>query len=281
MSGLGLALRRRLDRATPEGLQNGAVVRDEALASILYDPATPEPVAGVLPDDSSEWPLPARTAAFLGRLVQSRNLGRTLEFGAGSSSVVLAHALAGRGGGMLTSLERSPEWCAGQWAEVARLASVDARLVRSRLAFRATRAGVAWCYELAPAALAERGPFELVLVDAPQSWVGRAGAMHTALAYLSEDAVIVVDDAGREGERNLIAGWLRAYPGLRLAVFDPEFGRLGIGVLVFDGNRSVRWDALTMAGSVLDALRNARRRRLERVAGAEAPAEAAARRAPA
>ncbi|HEU4827788.1 MAG TPA: class I SAM-dependent methyltransferase [Gemmatimonadales bacterium] len=274
MSGLALALRRRLDRAAPEGLKNGPVVRDDMLASILYDPAIPEAVAGVLPDDSSEWPLPARTAAFMARLIQRRNLGRALEFGAGSSSVVLAHALAARGGGMLTSLERSPEWCAGQWAEVSRLQSVDARLVPSRLVFRSTRAGVAWCYEEAPAALAERGPFDLVLVDAPQSWVGRAGAMRTALAHLSEGAVIVVDDAGREGERNLVGGWLRAYPGLSLAAFDPEFGRLGIAVLVFDGNRSVRLDALTVAGSVLDALRNARRRRLERVAGAQAPASA-------
>jgi predicted O-methyltransferase YrrM len=266
---LGL-LRRRLDRATPEGLGNGAVVRDDEIAEVLYATDVPRAVASALPDDSSEWPLPARTAAFLARLIERYGLRRALEFGAGSSSLVLAHALAVRGG-MLTSLERSPEWCAAQWAEIGRLDSVDASLVQSRLVFRAFPGGVAWCYERAPATLSERGPFDLVLVDAPQSFVGRAGALHTALAHLSEGALIVVDDAGREGERNLIAGWLRAYPGLRLAAFDPGFGRLGVAVLVFDGNRSVRWDALTVAGSLLDAFRNARRRRLEGVSGAAAP----------
>ena len=115
------------------------------------------------------------------------------------------------------------------------------------------------------------GPFDFVLVDAPQSWVGRAGALHVAHAHLAPGAVIVVDDAGREGERNLIAGWLRAYPGLRLAAFDPEYGRLGVAVLVFDGNRRVRWDPLTMGGSLLDTFRNSRRRRLEQTAGAAAP----------
>jgi predicted O-methyltransferase YrrM len=266
------ALRRRLDRATPEGLADGPVVRDAEIRAILYDSDVPDTVARVLPDDSSEWPLPARTGAFLARLVQRHDRSRALEFGAGSSSVVLAHALALRGG-MLTSLERSPEWCASHWADIARLESVDARLVPSRLVFRTFRGGVAWCYERAPAALAERGPFDLVLVDAPQSWVGRAGALHTALPHLAEGAIIVLDDAGREGERNVVAGWLRAYPGIHLAAFDPGFGRLGVAVLVFDGNRAVRWDALTLAGSLLDTYRNARRRWREGVAGAAAPAE--------
>lgn len=271
MSALLGILRRRLDRAGPAGLDGGAVLPDAELAKILYDPDIPDAVASVLPDDSSEWPLPSRTAAFLARLIRRYDLRRALEFGAGTSSVVLAHALAERGG-MLTSLERSPEWCTAQWVDIMRLETVDARLVPSRLVFRAFRGGLAWCYERAPAALAERAPFDLVLVDAPQSWVGRAGALHTALPHLSEGALIVVDDAGREGERNLIGGWLRAYPGIRLAAFDPAFGRLGVAVLVFDGNRKVRWDGIALAGSALDVYRNARRRRREGVAGAAVPA---------
>lgn len=274
MSAIVGMLRRRLDRAGPEGLGGGAVVRDAELGSILYDQYVPDAVAGVLPDDSSEWPLPSRTAAFLARLIRQYDLGRALEFGAGTSSVVLAHALA-EPGGMLTSLERSPEWCTAQWEAIGRLDAVDARLVPSRLVFRTFRSGAAWCFERAPAALAERGPFDLVLVDAPQSWVGRAGALHSALPHLTKGAIVVVDDAGREGERNLIAGWLRAYPGMRLAAFDPEFGRLGVAVLTFDGNRNVRWDGLTVAGSLLDVFRNARRRRREGVAGAAAPASRA------
>ena len=271
MSAILGMLRRRLDRAGPEGLGGGAVVRNAELGSILYDQDVPDAVAGVLPDDSSEWPLPSRTAAFLARLIRQYGLGRALEFGAGTSSVVLAHALAERGG-MLTSLERSPEWCTAQWDVIGTLDAVDARLVPSRLVFRTFRSGAAWCFERAPAALAERGPFDLVLVDAPQSWVGRAGALHSARPHLTKGAIVVVDDAGREGERNLIAGWLRAYPGMRLAAFDPEFGRLGVAVLTFDGNRNVRWDGLTVAGSLLDVFRNAHRRRREGVAGAAAPA---------
>lgn len=271
MSEVREALCRRLSRAQPEGLGGGAVIRDAELGALLYDPAVPEAVARVLPDDSSEWPLPSRTAAFLARLIRRYDLRRVLEFGAGTSSVVLAHALAERGG-MLTSLERSPEWCTAQWAAIGQLQSIDARLVPSGLVFRSFRGGAAWCYERAPATLAERGPFDLVLVDAPQSWIGRGGAVHSSLGHLAKGALIVVDDAGREGERNLVGGWLRAYPGLRLAAFDPGFGRLGVAVLTYDGNRTVRWDALTVAGSLLDEYRNARRRQREGVTGAAVPA---------
>jgi predicted O-methyltransferase YrrM len=274
VSALVAALRRRLDRAGREGLSDGAVIPDPELGALLYDPAVPDAVAPVLPDDSSEWPLPSRTAAFLARLIRRYELRRVLEFGAGTSSVVLAHALAERGG-MLTSLERSPEWCTAQWEAIRRIGSIDARLVPSRLVFRAFRGGAAWCYERAPDTLAERGPFDLVLVDAPQSWIGRGGAIHTALPHLAKGALIVVDDAGREGERNMLGGWLRAYPGLGLAAFDPSFGRLGVAVLIFDGDRKVRWDGLTVAGSLLDAYRNARRRKREGVASAAAPADPA------
>lgn len=255
--------RRRLDRAMPEGLAGGSVVRDEALGSILYDTAVPAAVEAVLPDDSSEWPLPSRTAAFLARLIEVREIRRVLEFGAGSSSVVIARALSATGG-TLTSLESDPEWCSDRWAQVAGVSAVDSRLLPSRLALDVCHGGIVYVYERAAAALPGRGPFELVLVDAPQSWYGRAGALYSALPHLAPGALIVMDDAGREGERNAIAGWLRTCPGLRLAVFDPDYGRLGVAVLVYDGVGSNRWDTLTMAGSVLDAVRNARLRRRHR-----------------
>lgn len=255
------ALHALLDRLGPLAVGDDLLVPDAAMGALLRDDTVPESVADALPDESSEWPLPRRTSAFLARLVVAGERRRALEFGAGSSSIMIARALADLGGGMLTSLESHPEWCAERWKEVEQFDTVDARLVASAIRLRLYRNGPAYEYEAAPAALAERGPFDLVVVDAPQSWYGRDGALETARDHMAEGAVIVLDDAGRQGEREAISGWLRSIPGLSLAAYDPTYGRHGIAVLRFGGDHRVRWSGATLVRRTVGMLRNARARR--------------------
>jgi predicted O-methyltransferase YrrM len=51
-----------------------------------------------------------------------------LEFGAGSSSLVLATALSAAGGGKLTSVEQNPQWCIEKWAIVKQKENVDCHI---------------------------------------------------------------------------------------------------------------------------------------------------------
>ena len=223
-----------------------AEVNDAALGALLHRNDAPDGVEELLPPQPDLWAITPALGRFLSRLIVERRVRSLLEFGAGSSSVISAHGLSMIGGGRLTSLEAHPEWCAERWARVERHRDVDARLIGSALALRVDRCGVRYEYAEAGGALPGRGPFDFVLVDGPPWFYGRDGAMHSAIAHLAPGAIVVVDDAARQAERRTVARWLRTFPGLRLAAYDPAFGR-GIAVLTFDGNRN----CVPHAGSAL------------------------------
>lgn len=153
----------------------------------------------------------------LGELVQSRT--NVLEFGAGRSSVVLARA------GKLTSLETKPEWCREPWGEVEQM-GIDAELVPTTLALR----WQPYPHYRMVADIKNRGPFDFVFVDAPQWYYGRDGALPLCWRYLTDGALVVVDDAGRPQERGAIMRWARTYR-LRLVHFDPRLGNNGVAIL--------------------------------------------------
>jgi predicted O-methyltransferase YrrM len=134
-----------------------------------------------------------------------------VELGAGVSTIVLARLVRERGG-RLTSLEHDEEW---------------ARVVRSQLE-REELTEVATLLEapLEPHALAldgapwyaaasvERIPHEidLLLIDGPPAYgEGMARSRYPALPALadrlSERAIVVLDDALRPGEREVIDRW--------------------------------------------------------------------------
>ena len=212
-----------------------ARIDDPAIADLLYRTDAPAGIEELLPDPSDLWAITPALGRFIGRLIVERGRRSVLEFGAGSSSVVAAQALSLNGGGKLTSLEARPEWCADRWAQVEQRTAVDSALVGSRLGLRLGRGGAHFEYLEAAEALPARGPFDFVLVDGPPWFYGRDGAIPTAIAHLAPGAIVVLDDAARLGERRTVARWLQSYPGLRLAVHDPGFGR-GIAILLFDGD---------------------------------------------
>lgn len=145
-----------------------------------------------------------------------------LELGAGASSVVLAEALAAGGGGRLTSVEQDPSWCEAPWREVERRAAVDSRLLCSQPVPTLGRMGVFRWHRDSAAEVARRGPYDLLVVDAPQYYHGREGALALAYEHLSVGAVILLDDARRGGEKWALWKWLRTYPGLVLERLDEE-----------------------------------------------------------
>jgi predicted O-methyltransferase YrrM len=211
----------------------GLVTRWQAVPAIDL----PGYIEESLPDDSSGYPISRALGHLLAQIVLGQSTRDVLEFGAGASSVVLARSLQLAGAGTLTSLEQSPEWCQGACRQV-QLTGIDAHLEVTRPAFE-LRPWPCHGYATARRIVAQRGPYDLVLIDAPQWYFGRDGALPLAIEHLRPGALIVVDDAGRPQERWAIHRWLQTYPGLSLVSFDPEFGRNGVAVLQSDGSERV------------------------------------------
>jgi predicted O-methyltransferase YrrM len=191
----------------------------------------PDSVEEVLPDDSTGYPISRPVARLLAHLILSGGARNVLELGAGSSSIVIAKALSLAGGGRLTSIEQAPEWCQEAWGTVTRTPGIDAHMEVALPAFRVLRSGPTHLYATAHRIVQVRGPYDLVLVDAPQAYYGRDGALPLAWEALRPGALVVVDDAGRPQERWAIRRWLQTYTGLTLAGYDPGFGRNGVAVL--------------------------------------------------
>lgn len=193
----------------------------------------PDTVKAVLPDGRAGYAISPQVATLLGQLVIQGNRRNVLELGAGSSSVVFAAALSSNGGGRLTSVEQSPEWCEGHWRRVIGT-GIDADLIEAQPLFGIEPFP---CHRYPVREIvAGRGPFDLVLVDAPQWYYGRDGALPLICDALQPGAMIVVDDAGRPQEQWAIRRWLWIYPGLSLVGYDPTFGRNGVAVLLWSGS---------------------------------------------
>ena len=207
----------------------GYVTRWADLPSL--DGPLPEAITAVLPDDSSIYPISRALGSLLARLVLSGAVHNVLELGAGASSVVLAQALRLTGGGRLTSIEQDPSWCMDQWAAVTDTPGIDAHLEVALPVFRVLGSFPCHLYATAQLTVAARGPYDLVFVDAPQRYYGRDGTLPLVAGSLRPGALLVLDDAGRRGERSAIHRWLQTYVGLELVVFDPKFGRYGVAIL--------------------------------------------------
>jgi predicted O-methyltransferase YrrM len=174
-------------------------------------------------------------AAFLAGIVQAGGVERVLEFGSGYSTLVLASALAQRGGGSVTTVEQSPEWSRATLARAADVPGADVQQLPGALRMAATPAGFVRVYGGLDPALRDRGPYDLVVVDAPHWREGREGALHAALPHLRPDARIVLDDAGRTIEQWVLRRWLAACPNLRLELYEHHVPHHSIAVLRFAG----------------------------------------------
>lgn len=185
-------------------------------------------------DGVDEWAVGRDTARFLARLVETMRPRSVLEFGAGRSTAVIAHALSAIGGGRLTTVDHrlTP---AAPWLDRARgMTSVDLQTIASPLGVRLTTSGAMFTYVSAAEPIARRGPYDLVFVDAPPSAWGRDCALPLAYAALADPAVIVLDDGAREPERACVRRWLATSRSLEIVLDDASFDR-GLTVLAHTG----------------------------------------------
>lgn len=218
------------------------------VSSLLIDAPVHAAVEEVLPRTSSRWPISAEFGRVLARIVAGCGARNVLEFGAGASSIVLARALSVAGGGQLTSIEQMPQWCSKEWSVVERVTNVDSQMIVAQPRSTISRLGLTSQFTGAKDALLRRGQYDLVVIDAPQWFFGREGALPLVHASLAAGAWIVLDDAARHAEQTTLLRWLRTYDGLRLVLFEPSLGK-GIAVMRFSGERRARLDLATFVSA--------------------------------
>jgi predicted O-methyltransferase YrrM len=184
----------------------------EALLQLYsrVDPREPMPPSG-------KWALNPQGLLNLYALVQRHRPQVVVELGSGTSTVWIGYALAPNGGGQLFSIDHDEEY-AGQSSQMVRLhrdqmAPTEVRhapLKEISVGGQAFR----W-YDAARLADIER--IDLLIVDGPPARTGpqaRYPAMPVLREQLSDGALVVLDDAGRDDEHKIIERWLQETPGL-------------------------------------------------------------------
>ena len=171
-------------------------------------------------------------ARLLLHLLQEHRPKRILELGSGSSSTLIAKALVG--------LKIPAEWHVAvdhdpKFLSIARdLAALNgvAPFVRFECCPLAPLPGYSSPWYSGVPALVGEGLIDLVVVDGPPAYekgreLAREPALEILRPFLAPGAVIVLDDANRPGEREVVKHWQQRYPDLA-----PQWIREGKGVAV-------------------------------------------------
>jgi predicted O-methyltransferase YrrM len=189
--------------------------RDGLLRQATPDAAPADPEIATLTASLpiGTWAVEAEAIDRLVELVRARQPASIVEFGSGTSTIVLASLLAElhRDGPRLLSFEEDPAW-----AEESRTALAErgldriATVVHLQLAEREGRpCGYVLTNEAAE--MLRRLAPQLILVDGPtlDSGASRLGTLDLVAPYLREDAVVLLDDALRDAELCIAAAWER------------------------------------------------------------------------
>lgn len=193
-------------------------------------PTYPE-IEAIIETIDNSWAISPGLARIIGRVIIQGHRTRILEFGAGVSSWILAASLKRLGGGRLTSVEENPKWCESIWQEVTRTTKVSSCLIPAGTSLTLNRRGLYYAYKAAPRSrIAERGPYDLVFVDAPWGGFGRDGALNACVEHLEPGALIVVDDTARIREQRTIRRWMIQHSALELLAHDESTAR-GVSIL--------------------------------------------------
>jgi predicted O-methyltransferase YrrM len=173
-----------------------------------------------------DWAISPDFALSLAGLLVALRPGLVVELGSGLSSLVIGMMLRRIGRGHLLSLE-SDEAFASRTRQQIVLAGLADRVEVRHAPLREHRLqGETWSwYDFSTDALRE--PIDLLVVDGPPRTVHplvRYPALPVLHAKLSPAAVVLLDDAKREGEKQVVARWQREFPELELELLPHEKG---------------------------------------------------------
>ena len=162
------------------------------------------------------WALDEVTIDRLAELVRRERPRVVVEFGSGTSTIVLAALLCAEhedeDGPSVISFEEDP-WWAGRTGEELKMRGLDHVATVMHLPLGQADGDAPGCYLLTDEAaeILRASPPELVLVDGPTlgSGASRLGTPDLVAGFLRRDAVLLLDDALRDAELCVAAAWQR------------------------------------------------------------------------
>lgn len=174
------------------------------------------------------WALgPTQLAALLDP-VERGGARRVVECGSGTSTLWLAYALRAAGSGKVVALEHQAEYAAKTQALIdAHGLTAWAEIRHAPLVPTPTDRGDFLWYDVEPASF--EGEIDLLLVDGPPGDTGeiaRYPAFPILRQKLAPGALVIVDDAEREDEKQVVELWRGAAPSL--ATLDDIGGSMAI-----------------------------------------------------
>ncbi|HKV89431.1 MAG TPA: class I SAM-dependent methyltransferase [Candidatus Dormibacteraeota bacterium] len=147
-----------------------------------------------------------------------------VEAGSGVSTLVAAYTLKKEGSGLIVSLDQDEKYAEITRANVNRHGLGDFASVRYAPLRRVMIGTRPWLwYDLDK--VQDLKAIDMLIVDGPPGNIQRLArypALPLLLDRLSDRAVIVLDDCFRHAEKEILARWLRDYPGLTHQVIGTE-----------------------------------------------------------
>lgn len=179
--------------------------------------------AGGMPIYWTEHAITPETLTQIQQVIAPLGVRRVLELGSGLSTLLIAHSFRRSGSGKVLSFDDDARWAAQTRDTLAR-ENLEAFAEVRVAALKDIAAGgrTAPWYDLS--SLDPGARFDLVIVDGPPAWRGdslaRLPALYALRPHLSEHGVLVLDDAGRPGEREIARQWQRDFPDLHFRMVD-------------------------------------------------------------
>ncbi len=182
-----------------------AVARSEAQTSHLRSAIGIAATAGGIPTHWTEHSITPETLTQVQQLIAAMDVRRVLELGSGLSTLLIANGFRRSGGGHVLSLDDDARW-AEQTSATVKREGLDA-FAEVRVApltdINSNGRQAPW-YDLS--SLDKSARFDLVIVDGPPAWKGdrlaRLPALYELRKYLSENGILVLDDAARRRNGN-------------------------------------------------------------------------------
>lgn len=168
------------------------------------------------------WAIDAQALAQLVSLVEERRPQRILELGSGTSTIWLGHVCRSYGGSLI-ALDHLEDYFDQTRKGVARHGLADYVEVRLAPLEGVVYDGVEYLWYSADA-INNLSEIDMLIVDGPPAATGRKArypALPQIIDQLSRQVTVVLDDAHREDEAEIIDSWCAQFP---------EFTRLDVGV---------------------------------------------------
>ena len=168
-----------------------------------------------LPVFWSEHAVTPETVTLIQSMIVALNVRRVLELGSGLSTVLIANSFRRTGDGSVLSFDDDERWAALTNATLRR-ENLDAFAeVRVAPLVKVASGGrTAPWYDLSGLDATDR--FDMIIVDGPPAWRGdslaRLPALYELRSRLSENGVLVLDDAARGGETQIGRRWRHDFP---------------------------------------------------------------------